>query len=73
MSSPLTVVVELLRKQFFYYQQFLFDSRPGGHTGKPFPAAAEKGAKSLVGNKDFRKHLKIDRGSVQIDPKKVQS
>jgi len=33
----------------------------------------KKGAKSLVGNKGFRKYLKIDKGSVRIDPKKIRS
>ena len=32
----------------------------------------KRGAKSLVGNKGYRKYVKIDRGSVSIDLKKVE-
>ena len=32
----------------------------------------KKGAKSLVGNKGFRKYLKVDKGSARIDPEKVK-
>jgi transposase len=32
----------------------------------------KKGAKSLVGNKGYRKYVKIDRGSVSIDLKKIE-
>jgi len=32
----------------------------------------KKGAKSLVGNKGYRKYVKIERGSVSIDLKKVE-
>ena len=32
----------------------------------------KKGAKSLVGNKGYRKYLKAERGSLAIDPRKVK-
>ena len=33
----------------------------------------KKGAKSLVGNKGFRKYVKIDKGSVRIDADKIKA
>lgn len=34
--------------------------------------ALKKGAKSLVGNKGYRRYLRVERGSVEIDRKKVK-
>ena len=33
----------------------------------------KKGAKSLVGNKGYRKYLKIEKDSVRIDTDKIQA
>lgn len=46
--------------------------RPGGAILASLQERLNKASKALIGNKGYRRHLKVERGSVRIDPEKVK-